>query len=213
MHPGRLAVATVTALLLTAPLAGCGRDEPQGPPTGGAPGGGQPDSSGSPGADRPPQTEPRTGVPAPQDTRFVQLLAAHSRQGAEIGKLAAGRAADPAVRRLAARIHRSQAARLAALNARLAALGRPGGTGTPEPEAEEPGLLSTEDVRALRAARGRALDEMFVTLMSEHHTAGVAMADQQQRTGRDPAVRTLARQTGATLTAELTALQGVLGSS
>lgn len=73
-----------------------------------------------------------------------------------------------------------------------------------------PGMASPEDLRALRAASGRALDVLFVQLMLRHHEGGVPMLSYGAEYATVPAVRTLAAQMAAAQAAESDYLRTLL---
>jgi uncharacterized protein (DUF305 family) len=51
------------------------------------------------------------------------------------------------------------------------------------PQDQQPGMATPEEMRALEAARGAELDDMFSRLMIEHHAGGVHMSDVAAGTG------------------------------
>lgn len=62
----------------------------------------------------------------------------------------------------------------------------------PVPVTAMPGLATTEQMDALRAARGAEADALFLDLMAEHHRGGVHMAQYAAENASDPLVRGLA---------------------
>jgi uncharacterized protein (DUF305 family) len=57
--------------------------------------------------------------------------------------------------------------------------------GTPVAEDEQPGMANASELRQLRDARGRELDDLFSRLMINHHAGGAHMADAEARLGHD----------------------------
>jgi uncharacterized protein (DUF305 family) len=62
----------------------------------------------------------------------------------------------------------------------------------PTPLATMPGMASTEQLDALRAATGRDADQLFLTLMREHHRGGFHMAEYASTHASDSTLRDLA---------------------
>src|SRR5215210_5388584 len=60
------------------------------------------------------------------------------------------------------------------------------------PMAEMPGMATAGQMAELRAAEGRQVDALFLSMMSEHHRGGVEMAAVAQKTAGDGTVRDLA---------------------
>ncbi|MEV5595449.1 DUF305 domain-containing protein [Streptomyces sp. NPDC052496] len=203
MHAGerrfcrRVALAGALAAGALA-LAGCGSGD----------GGG-----GSPAA------ASRSGSPAraahnDADVRFVQRMIPHHRQAVEMAEPAAARASDQEVKDLAAKIAKDQAAEIATLRGWLKSWGEPeaaatgsGDLGTPSAEhsphgmdhgqvgrdgAEMDGMVSDQDMAALRKAEGADFDRKFTGLMTGHHEGAVQMARTERELGRDEDVQRLA---------------------
>lgn len=63
----------------------------------------------------------------------------------------------------------------------------------PMPRDSMEGLASDEQMEQLRAAEGEEAQALFIALMTEHHLAGLHMADWAARHGQDATVRNLAR--------------------
>ena len=57
----------------------------------------------------------------------------------------------------------------------------------------QPGMATTEQVAALREARGLRLDDLFTALMINHHAGGIHMADYAATRAKTKLARTLAR--------------------
>jgi uncharacterized protein (DUF305 family) len=63
----------------------------------------------------------------------------------------------------------------------------------PMPRDSMEGLATDEQMEELRAAEGDDAQSLFIALMTEHHLAGLHMADWAARHGEDPTVRNVAR--------------------
>jgi uncharacterized protein (DUF305 family) len=196
-----LAGATVTvALALTA----CGGD---GHP---APGAGH----GAPGSSAPAATASGAAAAGDADAMFAQMMIPHHRQAVEMADLAATRAADPEVKRLAGEIRAAQAPEIATMSGWLSAWGRP----VPSPGAElphmdhgMPGMMSDAELARLAAASGREFDRQFLTMMIAHHEGAVTMARDELSRGVNAEAKALAGQIVATQQAEIDTMRKVLG--
>lgn len=69
-----------------------------------------------------------------------------------------------------------------------------GWMGEPMPAEEMTGLATPEQIEQLREAEGDEAASLWIALMSEHHLAGLHMADHVVRHGSDPTVTNLATQ-------------------
>jgi uncharacterized protein (DUF305 family) len=63
----------------------------------------------------------------------------------------------------------------------------------PMPRDSMEGLATDEEIQQLRDAEGEEAQALFIALMTEHHLAGLHMADWAARHGQDATVRNLAR--------------------
>jgi uncharacterized protein (DUF305 family) len=66
--------------------------------------------------------------------------------------------------------------------------------GMSTPLSEMPGLATDLEMSELDAARGRASDLLFLSLMSAHHEGGLHMAEYAAANASDPRVRALAER-------------------
>lgn len=67
-----------------------------------------------------------------------------------------------------------------------------GWMGDAMPAAEMPGLATDAQMEQLRSASGKEAEALFIALMSEHHLAGMHMADYAARHGQDETTKNLA---------------------
>ncbi|WP_275461943.1 DUF305 domain-containing protein [Streptomyces noursei] len=171
------------------------------------------------------------GNPAPgpvgdTDVSFAQTMIPHHQQALEMARLADGRAADPEVRKLVAAIKQAQDPEIQRMRAWLKAWGKPEsagampgmdhgsgsmdhGSGAGGHGSGMSGMMSDEDMKALKAAKGRAFDRMFATMMIAHHKGAIDMAKDEQRRGRNATAKKLADDVvrgQAAEVAEMTAL-------
>ncbi|MEU4772533.1 DUF305 domain-containing protein [Micromonospora sp. NPDC023644] len=193
-------VAITAALAVTA----CGGDGHSSPEAGHGPSG-----TGGPAATA-------TGAAAfgDADAMFATMMIPHHRQAVEMADLAATRAADPEVKRLAVEIKAAQAPEIATMSGWLAAWGRP----VPSPGAElphmdhgMPGMMSEADMTKLAAATGREFDRQFLTMMIAHHEGAVTMARDELARGANAEAKALAGQIVSTQQAEIDTMRKILG--
>ncbi|WP_018639051.1 DUF305 domain-containing protein [Parafrankia elaeagni] len=201
-HPGLAAVA----LALTATLTACGGD---GTPT--APSSATAGSSS--GVDDAVNADDYNNA----DVMFAQMMIPHHQQAVEMAELAPGRAADPAVLTLAQQIGTAQAPEIETMTGWLATWGRPtampgaGGHGGGH-STDGMGMMSEDDMTALRRASGQDFDRMFLEMMIRHHGGAIAMARTEQRDGRFPDAVALAGAIESTQAAEVETMKGLLGT-
>lgn len=156
------------------------------------------------------------------DVGFAQDMTVHHEQAVEMASWARDHSTDPVIRQLAYDIESSQTAQIGRMQGWLALWGAPGlpingymgwmrdapghGAHNPDPStgtvATMPGMATSEELRQLRAARGRDLDVLFLQLMLRHHQGGVPMLEYAAERASVPDVRNLAQQMLVTQTNE-----------
>lgn len=120
---------------------------------------------------------PRPGITA-GDVRFMQGMIGHHAQALEMTKLLETRTDSADMRKLAKRIDVSQADEIQMMEEWLKARGQ----ALPDPHAHHahgatlmPGMLTSEEMARLAAARGVAFDRLFLEFMIKHHEGALAM--------------------------------------
>lgn len=145
------------------------------------------------------------------DVTFAQEMIPHHRQAVEMAQLATDRAQDPRVLDLASRIEGAQDPEITQMSGWLEdwdedvpeAGGHEGMTGMT-------GMMSAEDMDELEAASGAAFDEMFLTMMIEHHRGAVEMATTELDDGQFPEALELAQTIIDAQNAEITEMEQIL---
>ncbi len=149
----------------------------------------QPGAPGKPTRTLPPTTK---GVPppvSPADVRFMQGMIAHHEQAVEMTALIESRTENEELRSLGARISRSQSDEIKFMKRWLASRGQPVSLPAHDMrhmkmshedmsrEAMElmPGMLSSEQMEALRRAKGEEFDRLFLRGMIQHHGGALIM--------------------------------------
>ena len=113
----------------------------------------------------------------PADVRFMQGMIGHHAQAVEMVALVGPRTANENLRRLALRIEVSQKDEMQMMRDWLVRRGE----SLPDPHAHHtahglmPGMLTSEQMAKLTAARGAAFDCLFLAGMIQHHEGALTM--------------------------------------
>lgn len=151
------------------------------------PGGGvvvQPGAPGQPTRKLPPDTRATLPPLSTKDVEFMQGMIMHHAQAVEMVDLIASRTENQAVLLLGERIRHSQSDEMAFMKRWLLARGKP----TTMPMADMsghghhsyhtalmPGMLTVDQMKALKKARGSEFDRLFLTGMIQHHGGALIM--------------------------------------
>jgi uncharacterized protein (DUF305 family) len=161
---------------------------------------------GLPGSSRP--------EPSPVDIGFSQDMSVHHLQAVEMAGWERDHTGDPVLAQLATDIEKTQNNQVGQMQGWLALWDAPalpvGGYmawmsgsvahdgmdmgGASGPVATMPGMATSADLDALRAADGPALDVLFLQLMLRHHEGGAEMLSHAAQYAAVPQVRNLAAQ-------------------
>ena len=118
------------------------------------------------------------------DATFVQMMIAHHQQAITMADLAPGRAANPQVSALAARVSAAQKPEIAVLRSWLTDRRLPE-TDPAHDHATMPGMQTDAELAALTAATGADFDRRFIAMMTAHHRGAQQMAGDVLRGGTD----------------------------
>jgi uncharacterized protein (DUF305 family) len=150
------------------------------------------------------------------DVAFAQMMIPHHREAVEMAELAADRAQNPEVKALAEQIRDAQEPEinqltdfLNAWGAEVPAAGSMAGMdhGNMSGMPEMPGAMTPEQMEQLRNATGAEFDQMFLTMMIEHHRGAVTMAQRETEQGSNPDAKQLAEKIAADQNAEINRMQ------
>ncbi|MFI7441325.1 DUF305 domain-containing protein [Nonomuraea indica] len=151
-------------------------------------------------------SEAATAVPAPTanaaDVTYVRDMVVHHRQALDMALLAPSRAESATLKALAARIKDAQGPEIQFMTSWLQELGQR----APDHHAAHagmPGMATAEQMEALRAARGKAFDTLFLQLMIAHHEGALKMSDEVLTKGSHIRVEELASDVSVTQSAEI----------
>lgn len=182
----------------------------------------QPGAPGQPSRALPSSTRPAPPRQSPADVAFMQGMVMHHTQAVEMTALIPSHTDNQDVRSLGARISSSQSDEMHFMQRWLAARGEPVSLtmpGMPEmsmsgqPMASMPGMLTAEQMAALRKAKGTDFDRLFLTGMIQHHGGALVMVDDLFRTagaGQDADLFNFATDADNTQRAEIRIMQGML---
>jgi uncharacterized protein (DUF305 family) len=146
------------------------------------------------------------------DVTFVTDMIPHHRQAVEMAKLARTRAKSAAAKDLAMQIMNAQDPEIKKMSGWLAAWGKPApeDMGSMDMSGSMPGMMSSNDMNELMNASGADFDQMFLTMMIEHHTGAIEMARTEQADGKNADAIALAQQIEQAQTGEIATMQGML---
>ncbi|WP_328890486.1 DUF305 domain-containing protein [Streptomyces sp. NBC_00316] len=141
-------------------------------------------------------------TPNSADFRYVQQMIQHHAQAVELTGLVPSRASSGAVKRLAERISAAQKPEIGAMEGWLTHHGgRKPQSG--HDHAGMPGMATQAQLQQLRAAKGKAFDELFLKLMITHHQGAVTMATEALSEGNNVQVEEMAGDVVAQQTVEI----------
>ena len=207
MSAARLPHRTITRLLVFSALAalaltaaGCGQDRVTYTPAHGS------EHASENATDHMADTSAE-GEFSPADIMFAEMMIAHHEQAIEMSDLAATQASDERVRGLATRIKAAQEPEIKQMQGWVDASGM--GDIHAGDHSGMSGMLSEQQMTALRAARGAAFDRLFLTGMIEHHQGAIDMAAPLRESANNK-VSDLANLIISAQTSEITEMQALL---
>ena len=162
---------------------------------------------------------PATAQHNAADVAFAQSMIPHHRDAVAMADLAADRAQDPEVKTLAEQIQAAQQPEIDQLTGFLSAWGAEvspsnsmdgmghGSTPSTSSPSGMGGMMSPAQMEQLRNATGTQFDEMFLTMMIEHHRSAVSAAQEEIEQGSNPDAKQLAEKIVADQTAEISRMQ------
>ncbi|NUW37658.1 DUF305 domain-containing protein [Nonomuraea sp. SMC257] len=192
----RIVIAAIGALGLLTACGGSGGQAPAGGSTAEAPAARQTDAQ--------PSKEHNDA-----DVMFARMMIPHHLQAVRMAGLAAARAEDPEVKKLAERIRAAQEPEIAALRAWLRAWGMPEST-RGHLRHGMPGMLSADDLEDLEAVSGDIFDKQFARLMIAHHEGAVTMAQKERLEGESADAKGLAQSIETSQRDEIEQLRRIL---
>jgi uncharacterized protein (DUF305 family) len=142
----------------------------------------QPGAPGQPSRTLPPSTTGKLPPRSEAEVEFMQGMIMHHAQAVEMTALISSHTGNKDLGLLGARISHSQSDEIRFMKRWLAARGEPISMtmpGMPDMPAHDmalmPGMLTPEQMAALRKARGADFDRLFLTGMIQHHNGALTM--------------------------------------
>ena len=147
----------------------------------------QPGAPGTPSKKLPPATSAVMLPASSADVEFMQGMIMHHAQAVEMTALIPSHTENKEVRALGARISLSQSDEIRFMKRWLTARGEPVSMSMPgmpdmdksgKPMQAMPGMLTPEQMGALRAAKGADFDRKFLSGMIQHHKGALVMVNE-----------------------------------
>lgn len=190
----RLAIPAASAVLILA-LSACGSGDDSHSTMSGA---GTTSSSTDEGA-----TTSATG-----DVEFAQMMIPHHEQAVEMADLAlANDTASPEVKALAGQIKAAQDPEIETMKGWLGQWGASEGSG----QMDHGGMMSDDQMSSLMGISGTEFNQMWLTMMIEHHEGAIEMAQDVLATTSNPEVEQLATAVVQGQEKEITTMKEMLG--
>ena len=190
----------------------------------------QPGAPGKPSKTLSPSTRATLLQPSQADVEFMQGMIMHHAQAIEMTALISSHTENKDLRSLGARISSSQSDEIKFMKRWLAVRGEPismAMPSMPDPKMPDmasmdhpvrpmplmPGMLTPEQMGALRKAKGAEFDRLFLTGMIQHHNGALIMVKDLFDTpgaGQDAELFNFATDADNTQRAEIRIMQGML---
>ena len=185
----------------------------------------QPGAPGQPSKTLPANTRPTVPPPSPADISFMQGMIMHHTQAVAMTALIPTHTTDKQITSLGARISSSQSDEMHFMQRWLALRGQPTSMSMPgmpdmdmsgTPMAPMPGMLTPQQMEALKAAKGPLFDHLFLSGMIQHHNGALTMVKDLFDTagaGQDADLFNFATDADNTQRAEIKIMQSMLPQS
>jgi uncharacterized protein (DUF305 family) len=182
----------------------------------------QPGAPGQPTKTLPSSTKGTLPPKSPADVEFMQGMIMHHAQAVDMTALIASHTENKDLRSLGARISSSQTDEINFMKRWLAARGEPISMAMPgmpdmdrsgRPMALMPGMLTPQQMNALRKSQGAEFDHLFLTGMIQHHEGALTMVKDLFNTagaGQDAEIFDFATDADNTQRAEIKIMQTML---
>ena len=181
----------------------------------------QPGAPGQPTRTLPPSTKATLPPDSPADGRFMQGMIMHHAQAVEMTALIESHTTTKDLRSLGARISHSQSDEIKFMKRWLEARGEPISPmmpGMPGMDMSShsmlmPGMLTAKQMEALKKAKGKEFDRLFLAGMIQHHNGALIMVKDLFDTagaGQDAELFTFATDVDSGQRAEIRIMQTML---
>lgn len=155
------------------------------------------------------------------DVTFAQDMIPHHAQATEMAELAAGRTDNADILDVADQISAAQGPEIKTMSGWLKSWDREVPSAGDEMEgmdhgssssSDMPGMMSDEEMSALKDASGTEFDQQFLTMMLAHHEGAIDMAKVEERDGKFNDAVALAKQIQRDQAAEISQMERLLQS-
>ena len=185
----------------------------------------QPGAPGQPTKTLPPTTRASLPPHTAKDVEFMQGMIMHHAQAVEMTALIESHTQNPELRTLGARISRSQSDEIDFMKRWLTLRGESTEMSMPDMPGMDmskhsmhtmmmPGMLTEKQMAALRKAKGKQFDELFLTGMIQHHNGALIMVKELFDTagaGQDAELFNFVTDVDSGQRAEIKIMQTMLG--
>ncbi|SDH50955.1 Uncharacterized conserved protein, DUF305 family [Actinokineospora alba] len=144
-----------------------------------------------------------------QDLTFATDMIAHHTQAIDMAKLVPSRSTDPKMLKLAGSVEQAQTPEIEKMREWLSEWGAPT-AGHGEAHPSMPGMMTSEELDALRALTGADFDRRWLEMMIRHHQGAIDMAEVELEMGHSDVAKALAQQIIDSQRAEMTQMQELL---
>jgi uncharacterized protein (DUF305 family) len=148
-------------------------------------------------------------TPNSADVSYARMMITHHAQALELTELAPSRAESAKLKALAERISAAQGPEIAAMRSWLKDYGQ-SEKSKDHTHAAMPGMATEAQLKKLRAAKGKAFDELFLTLMITHHEGAITMATDVKGQGNNVRIEEMADDVVAQQTSEINRMRNML---
>ena len=179
----------------------------------------QPGAPGQPTRTLPPSTRPTLPAHTPADVQFMQGMIMHHAQAVEMTDLIESHTENKDLRSLGARISRSQSDEIKFMKRWLAARGESTTHEMPGMDMSShtmlmPGMLTPKQMAALKKAKGKEFDQLFLKGMIQHHNGALTMVKDlfdSPGAGQDAELFNFVTDVDSGQRAEIKVMQSMLG--
>ncbi|MFK4108805.1 DUF305 domain-containing protein [Streptomyces sp. NPDC002176] len=146
--------------------------------------------------------------PNAADRSYAHMMITHHAQALTLTELAQKRAQSIQVKRIAERISAAQGPEIASMKGWLSTYGK--GAKDAHQHAVMPGMATDAQLAELRAAKGKAFDQLFLKLMIAHHDGAITMATDVKAQGNNIQIEEMADDVIAQQTSEIVRMRDML---
>ncbi|MGW3634055.1 DUF305 domain-containing protein [Streptomyces sp. NPDC005122] len=209
----RASLVTVSLVAVALTLGAC--DDSPAPAKSGGVGGPSVIAPGKPGeaaetlsADDAAKQRAEDDSPNSADYAYARMMIEHHAQALEMTRLAPRQAESGRVKALAARITAAQGPEINTMKGWLDTHDGDGHATEHRHEAM-PGMATDAQLKALRVARGKVFDRLFLKLMITHHDGAVSMATDVKAQGNNIQIEEMADDVIAQQTSEISRMRAM----